>query len=118
MCIFENYISQPATKNLQIEIDLKIEARWNPRLVKSVHYMAFLIWLQTLVAIDSESRPTMLTSFPSFCAPPIEVNVLFCSNLSRCPFLEQVVDLDLLLSTGFDWEHENKVLFAARKLQT
>ena len=45
------------------------------------------IWLQTLVAIDSESR---LTSFPSFCAPPSEVAVLFDSNLSRRPFLGQV----------------------------
>ena len=61
-----------------------------------------LIWLQTLVAIDSESR---LTLFPSFCAPPSEVAVLFDSNLSRLPFLGQVVDLDLLLCTGFDSEH-------------
>ena len=60
------------------------------------------IWLQTLVAIDSESR---LTSFPRFCAPPSEVAVLFDSNLSRLPFLGQVVDLDLLLCTGFDSEH-------------
>ena len=49
------------------------------------------IWLQTLVAIDSES---CLTSFPSFCAPPSEVAALFNSNLSRRPFLGQVVDLD------------------------
>ena len=60
------------------------------------------IWLQTLVAIDSESR---LTSFPSFCAPLSEVAALFDSNLSRRPFLRQVVDLDLLLCTGFDLEH-------------
>ena len=60
------------------------------------------IWLQTLVAIDSES---CLTSFPRFCAPPSEVAVLFDSNLSRRPFLGQVVDLDLLLCTGFDSEH-------------
>ena len=60
------------------------------------------IWLQTLVAIDLVSH---LTSFPSFCAPPSEVAVLFYSNLSRCPFLGQVVDLDLLLCTGFDSEH-------------
>ena len=59
------------------------------------------IWLQTLVAIDSESCQT---SFPSFCAPPSEVAVLFDSNLSRRPFLGQVVDLDLLLCTGFDSE--------------
>ena len=60
------------------------------------------IWLQTLAEIDSES---CLTSFPSFCAPPSEVAVLYDSNLSRRPFLGQVVDLDLLLCTGFDSEH-------------
>ena len=60
------------------------------------------IWLQTLVAIDSES---CLTLFPRFCAPPSEVAVLFYSNLSRLPFLGQVVNLDLLLCTGFDSEH-------------
>ena len=63
------------------------------------------IWLQTLVVIDSESR---LTSFPSFCAPaapPSEVAVLLDSNLSRRPFLGQVVDLDLLLCTEYDSEH-------------
>ena len=59
-------------------------------------------WLQTLVAIESESCQT---SFPSFCAPPSEVAVLFDSNLSRRPFLGQVVDSDLLLCTGFDSEH-------------
>ena len=61
-----------------------------------------LIWLQTLVAIDSESR---LTSFPSFCAPPSEVAVLFILNLSRRPFLWQIVDSDLLLCTGLRLEH-------------
>ena len=60
------------------------------------------IWLQALVDIDSEQCQT---SFPSFCAPPSEVAVLFNSNLSRRPFLGQVVDLDLLLCTGFDSEH-------------
>ena len=60
------------------------------------------IRLQTLVAIDSESCPT---SFPRFCAPPFVVAVHFDSNHSRRPFLGQVVDLDLLLNTGFDLEH-------------
>ena len=54
------------------------------------------IWLQTLVAINAESR---LTLFPSFSAPPSEVAVLFNYNLSRRPFLGQVVDFDLLLCT-------------------
>ena len=56
---------------------------------------------QTLDAIDSESCQT---SFPSFCAPQSEVAVLFYLNLSRLPFLGQVVNLHLLLCTGFDSE--------------
>ena len=61
------------------------------------------IWLQTLVAVDSESR---LTLFPSFCTAPSQVAVLFYSNLSRRPFLAgQVVDFDLLLCRGFHSEH-------------
>ena len=56
--------------------------------------------------IYSESH---LTLFPSFCFPPSEKAVLFDSNLSRRPFLGQVVDLDLLLCTGFVLE--DAVLF-------
>ena len=44
---------------------------------------------------------------PSFCLPPSEVAVLLSSNLSRHPFLRQVVDLDLLLCTGSDLERED-----------
>ena len=60
------------------------------------------IWLQILVAIDSESSQT---SSQSLCAPTSEVDVLFYLNLSSRPFLGQVVDLDLLLCTRFDLEH-------------
>ena len=60
------------------------------------------IWLETLVAIDAAS---CLTSFLSFCSLPSEVAVLFNSNLSRCPFLRKLVDLDLLICTGFNLEH-------------
>ena len=62
------------------------------------------MWLQSLIAIDSESR---LTSFPSFSSlrATIWVAMLFCSNLSRRPFLGQEVDLDLLHCTGFNLEH-------------
>ena len=49
-------------------------------------------WLQTMVAIDSES---LLTLFPSFCA---------LTSVCICPFLGQVVSLDLLLCTGFNQE--------------
>ena len=65
------------------------------------------IGLQTLVVIYSEAYQT---SFPRFCAPPSEVAVLFDSNLSRGPFLGQVVDFDVLLCTGFDPEHEDLFL--------
>ena len=37
--------------------------------------------------------------------------VLLYSNLSRLPFLGQVVDLDLQLCTGFNSEHASAVLF-------
>ena len=54
-------------------------------------------------AINLESYQT---SFPSFCAQPSEVAVLFDwpGNLSRCPFVGQVVDLNLLLHR-IDSEH-------------
>ena len=65
-------------------------------------FASYSLWLQTLVANNSESRMTL---FPSFCVPPSEVAVLFYLNLSRRPFLGQVVDLDLLLCTGFNLEH-------------
>ena len=57
---------------------------------------------RTLNLIHSESCQTL---FPSFCTQPSEVAVLFDSNLSRRPFLGQVVDSDLLFCTGFDSEH-------------
>ena len=67
------------------------------------HYLSVvLIWLKTLVAVDSESCQKL---FPSFCAWPSEVTVLFNGNLSRRPFLGQVSDWDLLLCTGLDKEH-------------
>ena len=62
-----------------------------------------LIWLETLVAIDLESR---LTSFPSFCAPPSEVAALFYSNLSRRPFLPRAGrQFRSAACTGFDLVH-------------
>ena len=67
--------------------------------INAGHNIAFYllsIWLQTLVAINSESCQT---SFPNFCSLSSEVAVLFDSKLSRCPFLGQIVDLDLLLCT-------------------
>ena len=41
---------------------------------------------------------------------PSEVAALFYLNLSRCPFLGQVVNFDLLLYIGFDKEHPDLFL--------
>ena len=73
-------------------------------LLSNIAFHLLLIWLHTLVAIGSVSR---LTSFPSlsFCTQQSEVALLFNLNLSRLPFLRQVVDLDLLLCIGFNLEH-------------
>ena len=65
--------------------------------------MAFhlrLIWLQTLVAFDSESR---LTSFPSFARRHLKS--LRCLSRRLFKFVGQDGNLDLLLCTGFDSEH-------------
>ena len=66
------------------------------------------IWLPTLVVIYSASRMTL---FPSLCMQPSEVSGLFYLNLSRLPFLRQVIDLDLLFCTGFNSEHVVLFLF-------
>ena len=81
----------------QMILKLKIEAC--P--LNAGHYMAFkysISFVSNLVAIESESCQKL---FPSLYAPPSEVAVLFNSNLSRRPILGQVVNLDLLLCTGF-----------------
>ena len=54
----------------------------------------------------SRASPTGL----SFCTQPSQAAVLFNSNLSRCPFLGQVVDLNVLLCTGFNSEHADLLL--------
>ena len=95
--LFPTFCSPPS--EVTVLIDLNLSRR---PFLGQVSFHLRPIWLQTLVAIDSESR---LTSFPNFCASPSEVAALFNSNLSRRPFLGQVVDLDLLLCTGFDSEH-------------
>ena len=77
-----------------------LDTTWLSNITVTFHLLP--IWLQTLVAINSESR---LTLFPSFCSLPSEVAELFNLNLNRRPFLGQVVNLDLLLCTGFDLEH-------------
>ena len=46
----------------------------------------------------------------SFSTQPTALNVLFNLNLSRRPFLSQVIDFDLLRCTGFDSEHTSLFL--------
>ena len=63
--------------------------------------LAAKLCVQTLFAIDLES---LQRSYSSFCA-------LLSEGLwADTPFLRQVIDLDLLLYTGFDWEHCRFVL--------
>ena len=52
--------------------------------LSNIAFHLLLIWLQTLVAIESESR---LTLFPGFCSLSSEVAVLLELNLSRHPVL-------------------------------
>ena len=98
---------------------MKIEAY----LVNAGLYMAFkhctsfatYLAANNLVAINSEHCQTL---FPSFCAQPSELAVLFCWNLScrlsTRPFLGPTVALDLLrllLCTGFDLEDVDLFLY-------
>ena len=45
----------------------------------------------------------MLEIVSKLCAPPSEMAVLFDGNHGRCLFLGQVINLDLLPCTGFQW---------------
>ena len=81
---------------------------WRAQCHPNIAFQLRSIWLQTLVDINSESCHT---SFQRFSAPPSEVAALFDSNLSRRPFLGQVIELDLLLCTGFDSENVCLFLF-------
>ena len=81
---------------------LKNSSNWKSKLdLSNTAFHLQPLWLQTLVAIDSESH---LTSFPSFCMPLSEVTVLFYWIWAG-PFHRQVVNLDLLLCKGFNSEH-------------
>ena len=95
------------TENLKFRTESDRSSKSNGCLVSYTSNIAFHlrpIWLQTLVAIDSDSCQT---SFPIFYAPPSEVAVLFNSILSRHPFFGQIVYLDLQLCSGFDSEHDD-----------
>ena len=82
------------------------------RPVKAGHYMAFkhCISFATDLAANFGCDRFRITSdiVSKLLLAAIwtsEVTVMFYLNLSRRPFLGQVVDWDLLLCTGFDWEH-------------
>ena len=55
-----------------------------------------------MVSINGDSRQR---TFPRLSTLPAGVAALFHWNMSRLPFLGQVVDLDLLLCTGLDLDH-------------
>ena len=93
---------QIAQKSLNWKSKRVLSTRLVTKWLSNIAFHLQLIWRQTLIAIDSELR---LTSFPSFCAQPSEVAGLFYLNLSRLPFIGQVIDSDLQLCTGFNSEH-------------
>ena len=66
---------------------------------------AFLTYLTAKFGYPAINSESVKRLFPSFCALPSEIAVLFDWNLNRLPFLGQVVDLDLLLCTRFNSEH-------------
>ena len=63
-----------------------------------------------LVVINSESWQPCQGLFPSFFSLPSEVAVLFDCDPRKYPFLRQILDLDLLLCTGFNSEHLDLIL--------
>ena len=84
--------------------------RWSLHGFQTFHSICDLFGCKLWLLSIHNHADSRLTLFPSFCAPPSEVSVLFNSNLSKRPFLWQVVDLDLLLCTGFNLEHEVSLL--------
>ena len=84
-------VSSTVEDNIEQQIVKKIfKSKIEARPVNAGLYMAFKHSFATyLLAMDSESCQT---SFPSFCSPPSEVAVLLDWNLSKLPFLRQVVD--------------------------
>ena len=82
--------------------------------VNAGHYMvtikyciSFATDLAANFGSDLYTAESCETKFPSFCLQLSEVAVLFDSNLSRLPFLGQVVDM---LCTGFNLEHADLFL--------
>ena len=85
-CLQGQIAHKSSNRKLKIVLSRLVTA-W----LASIAFHLRRIGMQTLLAIDSNSRQT---SFPSFCEPPSDVAVLFDTNLSR-----------RLLCTWFDSEH-------------
>ena len=92
----ENSLRKSSNRKSKLDLSLSTLAT---KLLSNIAFHLQPIRLQTLLAINSESYQTLL---PSLCVLPSDVAVLFDLNLSIHPFLRQVIDLDLLLCTGFD----------------
>ena len=72
--------------------------------LSDIAFYLSLIWLQTLVVINSEFRQIV--------SKLLLISIYYC-NLSRqyrLPFLGQIINLDVLLCSGFNLEHEDLFL--------
>ena len=116
MIIYKGTLRQVAQKIFKSKIEASPvnASHYSSTLLSKITFYLRPIWLQTSVAIDSKSCQTWLC--PSFCMPPSEISVLFDQDLSRRPFLGQVVNLDLMLCTGFNLEHAILFLFTQRPM--
>ena len=97
-------------KNLQIENWSLSSQRWLLHGFQTSHFICSLFGCKLwLLSIQNHSLNCFQAFAPQHLNNYSKVAVLFNSNLSRHPFFIQVVNLDLLLCTGFSSEHD--VLF-------
>ena len=94
MDVYKGRLLEKSNRKLKFVLSMLVTT-W----LSNITFQLWPFWLQILVEIDSESCQT---SFPSFCAPPSKVTVLFNLNskiwyLGPLPKDQQSVDLDLLL---------------------
>ena len=87
-------------QNAQIIYELKVEAQCS----SFSQCRSLYGFLNSLFICDHFGSKLWLPSFPSFCAPASEVLVLFHLKLSKGPFLERAINLDLQISLGCDSE--------------
>ena len=89
------------TRKLKLVLSIQVTI-WLSKF--AYHYDCFG-WILRLQLIQNLARDRS----QAVCVLPSEV-ALFYWNLSRRPFLEQMVNLDPLLCTALDWEHADLFL--------